>query len=82
MAVLVQVESFEEEWRTHTRRVQGGMHGHRVSYGRACLWLRLACGHCAQRMVKLAKDGTCVAPKRAGCDQCGARCVTVRAKEG
>jgi hypothetical protein len=72
MTVLVQVESFEEEWRTHTRRVQGGLHGRqvRVSYGRACLWVRLQCGHHVQRMVTLDREGRFIEPVKARCSEC------------
>jgi hypothetical protein len=70
MTMLVQVESFEEEWRTSTRRIQGGMHGRRVSYGRACLWIRLQCGHHVQRMVTLDREGRFTNPIKARCLEC------------
>lgn len=67
------VESFEEEWRTNTLRVQYNRKaGKRAwSYGRVCLWVKLVCGHYVQRMVPLSKDGTFKAPARCKCDQCG-----------
>jgi hypothetical protein len=70
-APLVAVESFEEEWRTNTRRVQHPMGGRaRVSFGRACLHVRLVCGHYVQRFAKLDRGGLFTAPTRARCDQC------------
>jgi hypothetical protein len=70
--VLVVVQSCEEEWRTSTRRVQHPSNGTkvRVSFGRVCLWLRLACGHTAQRMRPLNREGVYVEPLRVHCDEC------------
>lgn len=69
---MVAVQSVEEEWRTSTRRRQTPLGGRaRFSYGRVCLWIRLTCGHYpVQRMVKLDKGGTYVAPKRVRCKEC------------
>lgn len=62
---LRDVVSAEEEWRTSGNR--------RHPRGRACLWIKLSCGHCVQRMVRLSKDKTATAPKRARCDECPPR---------
>lgn len=71
MSAFVEVSSCEEEWRTSTRRVQHHPRKRRsVSHGAAYLWLRLACGHCVQRMIALAKDGSYKPPKRALCVEC------------
>ncbi len=71
---LVTVASAEEEWRTSTRRVQRPLGSRpRVSYGRVCLWLRLACGHTAQRMVPLDKAGGYVEPTRVRCGECNTK---------
>lgn len=68
---LVNVESWEEEWRTNTVRRQTPMGGRaRWSFGRACLWIRLVCGHHVQRMVSLNKDGSHRAPVRVRCSEC------------
>ena len=61
------VRSFEEEWRTSGWR---GVRPGGRSYGRACLWLRLACGHCEQRMAALDRAGNFVAPRRVRCGEC------------
>lgn len=69
--MMVEVQSWQEEWRTSTLRTQWPMGGRaRVSYGRVCLWLRLACGHCKQRMAPLDRGGNFRAPKRARCSDC------------
>jgi hypothetical protein len=69
---LVDVKSWEEEWRTATRRKQRPLGGAaRVSYGRVCLWLRLVCGHCDQRMVSLDQKGGFTPPRRVRCTLCG-----------
>lgn len=52
----------EEEWRTRGNR--------RFPRGRVCLWLRLECGHCEQRMRRLDRDGSFVAPKSVKCSEC------------
>ena len=72
MSALVAVASVEEEWRTSTHRVQRPLGGRaRVSFGRACLWLRLTCGHYpVQRMVPLDRDGNFKAPDRVRCSEC------------
>ena len=58
------VVSVEEEWRTHAKRGQR-------SYGRACLWINLACGHYPQqRMVPLDREGRFTAPTRLRCEDC------------
>lgn len=62
---LRDVASAQEEWRTKGNR--------RHPRGRACLWIKLSCGHCVQRMVRLSKDGTATAPSRARCDECPPR---------
>lgn len=69
---LVAVASVEEEWRTSTHRRQRPLGGRpRVSYGRACLWIKPACGHYpVQRMVTLDKSGNFVAPARVRCPDC------------
>ena len=66
----VQVTGWEEEWRTTTRRSQRQRGRRCVSYGRACLWLRLACGHHEQRMVRLDESGNFTPPASARCGQC------------
>ncbi len=67
----MKVESYEEEWRTSTHRVQRPLGGKaRVSYGRVCLWVRLVCGHYEQKMVPLDKDGIHKDPKRVRCSEC------------
>jgi len=69
MSALVYVVSIEEEWRT-AGRSSVGHHGRR-SYGRVCLWCKLACGHYpVQRMAKLDKRGGFVPPVRARCREC------------
>lgn len=61
---LVLVVSAEEEWRTTGNR--------RFPRGRACMWLKLECGHYpVQRMVRLNRDKTVTPPKRVRCDECG-----------
>lgn len=60
--ILRSVIRSEEEWRTSGNR--------RFPRGRACLWIKLDCGHCVQRMVRLNKDKSVTAPQRAVCDQC------------
>ena len=65
--MMVSVVSYEEEWRTDTRRYQRHTG---ASYGRVCLWTKLVCGHFVQLMRTLAKDGTFKPPKRARCNQC------------
>ena len=60
--ILHTVVRSEEEWRTSGNR--------RFPRGRACLWIGLDCGHCVQRMVRLNKDASVTAPRRAACDQC------------
>lgn len=59
---LRSVVSFEEEWRTSGNR--------RFPRGRACLWIKLSCGHFVQRMVRLNRDKTVTVSKRARCDEC------------
>jgi len=62
--MMQDVVSAEEEWRTHPKRGQR-------SHGRACLWIKLACGHYPQqRMVPLNREGTFTMPKRVRCDDC------------
>ena len=56
------VISAQEEWRTSGND--------RFPRGRVCLWLKLACGHCEQRMVQLTKDKTFVAPQSVKCSEC------------
>jgi hypothetical protein len=66
------VIGFVEEWRTSTWRVQRpGGGATRRSYGRACLHVRLACGHYVQRMRPLDRAGNFKAPRAAECHQCG-----------
>lgn len=61
--MLRRVVSAEEEWRTSGNR--------RFPRGRACLWIKLECGHYpVQRMVRLNKNKTWTAPKRCRCDAC------------
>jgi len=52
----------QEEWRTKGNR--------RFPRGRACLWLRLECGHCEQRMRSLSRGGEYTVPKQVGCHEC------------
>lgn len=62
--MLRRVVSAEEEWRTVGNR--------RFPRGRACLWIKLECGHYPlQRMVRLHKDKTWTAPVRCRCSECG-----------
>ena len=66
--MMVEVVGTEEEWRT-SGRSSVGRH-HRRSYGRVCLWVRLLCGHCEQRMVTLDRAGGYVEPKKVRCSEC------------
>lgn len=55
--------SAEEDWRTKGNN--------RHPRGRACLWIKLECGHYpVQRMVQLARDKTWKAPSRCWCLAC------------
>lgn len=59
------VLSGEEEWRT--KPLNGWT---RRSRGRACLWLKLACGHYEQRMASVQRDGSVKYPKKVRCHEC------------